>query len=325
MMTPPADSRATARPAGLIDTLWTGFDLIRRHAWLLILPTAVDALLWIGPQLTAGPVLERWAASAVAPLAGDPGIERAVDEARGSAVELMREGEALRRFNLLSLLAVPVIGLPSFRAGAPGQGPVLELQSEGGVAAIGLGSLFAGLVLGALFYGLLGHVVREGALSPRQYLTDVPRALGALFALFGLLALIGLAVGVSIGALRSAPHLDSPAVAGIIGPIIVAVLIWGFVYCFFTVDAIFVSRLWPIAAIKNSILVVRSHFWQTLGFIGMVFVISEGFPFVWEQVAMNLRAPGVILAILGHNYISSGIAAASMTYYKERIEQRGAM
>jgi hypothetical protein len=321
MITPPADPRAAARPAGLIDTLWSGFDLIHRHAWLLVLPIIVDVFMWLGPQISVAPVVDAWAASAGVSTSGDEVIGRAMDEARGSAIELIRGSDAIKRYNLVSLVAVPVIGIPSFRAGVPGEGPVLHLRSEGvtTAAVIAIGAL--GLALAALFYGLVGHVVREGRLQPRRYLADAPAITGAVFALFGLLLLVALGVGVPLGALLAILNTVSPMVTGIVGPIIAGVLLWGFIYLFFTTDALFVTRSRPVSAVQNSILVVRANFWSTLGFIALILVISGGFPYIWDQLATNLRTPGIVLGIVGHNYISSVLAAASMTYYKERFER----
>jgi hypothetical protein len=321
MITPPADPRAAARPTGLIDTLWSGFDLVHRYPWLLLLPIAVDVFLWLGPQISAAPVLDSWTASAERPAVGDDLISRAVDGARDSIIELIRRSDALKRYNLVSLIAVPMIGIPSFRAGEPGEGTIVRVWSEGAATIAVVAIIALGLALAALFYGLVGHVVREGSFQPRRYLADAPAILGAVFALFGLLLVAALAIGAPIGAILAITNTVSPAVTGIVGPILVGVLLWAFIYLFFTTDALFVSRSRPISAVQNSILVVRTNFWTTLGFIALILIISGGFPYVWEQLATNLRTPGIVLGILGHNYISSGLAAASMTYYKERFER----
>jgi hypothetical protein len=102
---------------------------------------------------------------------------------------------------------------------------------------------------------------------------------------------------------------------------LVGVFLWAFVYLFFTTDALFVSMVPPLAAMQHSVLVVRHYFWSTLGFIGLVLLISAGLSVLWQELAANLRLPGIGLGILGHIYISTGLAAAGMTYYKERIER----
>jgi hypothetical protein len=318
MTIPPADPRATARPAGLTDTIWAGFDLIHRHVWLLILPVAVDILMWWGPQLSVAPIVDSWSASAAGPAAGDDVLARSIDDARS---ELLRSGETLKRYNLVSLLAVPVLGLPSARAGLSGVGPTLPIQSEAGASLIVVGTVLLGVILAAVYYGLLGHLVREGTLRARQFARDLPTVLSAVITLFGMLILVGMVIGIPIGALLSVMQAASPALAGLVGPIIVGVLLWAVVYLFFTVDAVYVSQVWPTSAVQNSIRVVRHNFWSTLGFIALVLLIGAGFPLIWDRLATTQGVLGVMLGIVGHSYISSALAAASMTYYKERFER----
>jgi len=243
-----------------------------------------------------------------------------MDEARG---ELLRSGDALKRYNLLSLLALPVLGLgiPSSRAGLSGIGPVLPIQSESWASLTIIGTVMLGLVLAAVYYGLLGHLVREGVLRAREFARDLPTVLSALFTLFGLLIVVGMAVGVPMGALLTAMQAASPALASLIGPMIIGVLLWAMVYLFFTIDALYVSQVWPASAVQNSVRVVRHNFWSTLGFIAVFLLIFSGFPLVWDRLATTQGAPGVMVGIVGHSYISSALAAASMTYYKERFER----
>jgi hypothetical protein len=278
--------------------------------------------MWIGPQLSVAPLIDEWAVSASPPTSGSETVSRAMDDPRGTLAELVRGSDTLKRFNILSFLAVaPPIGIPSFRALTPGDGPVVGLQSEP-VAALAVFAIIAlGLILGALFYGLVGHLVREGGFDLRRYAADVPNTLAMVFTLFALIAVIGLGLGVPIAAFLAVMSTVSPVVSSIVGPIVVGILLWAIVYLFFTTDALFVSRAWPARAVQYSILVVRSNFWSALGFISLLLIISSGFPFVWDQFVANLRTPGIVVAILGHNYISSGLAAASMTYYKERFER----
>jgi hypothetical protein len=319
------------RPAGAIDTLWTGFDVIHHHLWLLLLPIAIDAFLWFGPQLSLGSVVDTWAASVASPQSRDDLLVRTVDEA---TLDWLRGPEGLKRFNLLSLTALsspyafqqddllrifPLrSGVPSFRAYAPGNGPLIPLESEGIVSAAVVSILALGVVLAALYYSLLGQLVREEFFQPRRYLADLPFVIAALAAFFGLVIM---AIGLPMGAIFAITLQISPTLAQVVGPILGGVLLWAFVYLFFATDAVFVSRSSPTHAVHNSVLLVRSHFWPAMGFIALFLIVSAGFPYVWEQVATSLRAPGVVLAIVGHNYISSGLAAASMTYYKERFER----
>jgi hypothetical protein len=103
--------------------------------------------------------------------------------------------------------------------------------------------------------------------------------------------------------------------------ILTMALVWVGVYLYFVPDAIFVSQVGPLRAVRNSVLVVRGSFWSAVGIIVLVTVLLLGMGRVWELLAGTLPGPlGVGVGILGNAYIASGIIAASMGFYRERIE-----
>ena len=61
----------------------------------------------------------------------DDGMAKTADfYAKGpTRVQLMDKDPGFSQYNLISLLAVPIVGVPSFRAGSAGQGPLVALQS----------------------------------------------------------------------------------------------------------------------------------------------------------------------------------------------------
>ena len=320
------DVRASDRPTGLIDTLQAGFNAVNRNVWLLALPIAIDLFLWWGPQPSAGPILERWLAQAPPPQVA-AGFGPSFEENRVAALDSLRRGEGAARYNLLSFLAPPLVGVPIFHE-ARGEGPLLPLDSPASVVAVVLASMVLGLTLAALFYGLLAQGVREGRAGLRSFMPDFAQLAVWAVTLFimalGVMLLIGgplIALFVAIQALGS--QSVAAGLASVMAAIILGVALWAFVYLFFTTDALYVSRVSPIVAIQRSISVVRRNLWSSLGLMVLVLIISTGLSMLWQQVAENLRAPGVGLSIVGHIYISTGLAAAAMTYYKERSDRLG--
>ncbi len=323
---PLPDVRATARPNGLIDTIWAGFSAVNRNVWLLVIPILIDVGLLLGPQVTGGPLLETVLRQAAPPPNASSELVRAMEDGRRSSLEVLDKQPAIKNFNLVSLLtvvslmSVPIIGVPSFQAGTPGQGPLMPLESAVGVAATVFLCTTIGICLAAVFYGMLGQAVREGRAAPSRMAADLPPTLlwtAALFLLMLFLVFGGFTVAFLLTLTRGA----IPALAALMGPLILGVMLWAFVYLFFTAVAVFVSQVPPLVAARQSILVVRNNFWSTLGFIGLVLIIWAGLPIIWNGIADNLHGPGIAIAILGHIYISSGLAAAMMTYYKERFER----
>jgi hypothetical protein len=275
--------------------------------------------LWLGPQLSIGLLLERWLVAAAAPPGVDLEVARSFEEARRSALELIRQTDGLTRFNLLSLLAVPLLGIPSFRASAPLNAPLVAVGSAGSAAGLTLASLLLGLALSALFYGLLGQAVREGRVHVGAYLGDFARLYSWMLVLAGLLIAVLTLGTLPALALLGLATTSAPFVVSVLAPILLGVILWVFFYAFFTTDALFVSRVPPRVAIQHSIAVVRYNFWSSLGFIVLLIIISEGFHALWVELARGLGTPGVAVAIVGHIYISVGLTVASMTYYKERF------
>jgi len=187
---------------------------------------------------------------------------------------------------------------------------------------VGLGVAFValGLVLTALFHGLICQVVREGAVSLRAFAEEFRPLVLRLIGLFGVSAAGLLLFSVPLGMVSILPEAAFP-IRSLVGSVLLGVALWIIVYLFFAPEAVYVTRLGPIEAIKASWLTVRHNLWSALGIIGLIFVISYGFEVIWSGLANMLREPGVVLAICGHIYISTGLTAASMTYYKERFDR----
>lgn len=318
------DVRATARPTGLIDTLQAGFNTVNRYLWLLLLPLALDLYFWFGPQISIGPLAQRLLLEASAPPGADAGIVQTVEEGRRSLLQLIQQGDGLSRYNLLSLLALPPpFGVPSFLAGAPGQGPVLPIDSVPTAVAVMVSCVAVSLGLAVAFYGLLGQGVREGRLAMRSFVGDLGPLSIWLASLMGLLVALMIGIGLPLGFVLSAVSALSPGLAAAVQAVILGVLIWLFLYLFFTADAIYVTRVPPVLAIQYSVLVVRYNFWPTIGLILLFMVIVGGTNALWQTLVTNLHGSGAGVAILGHIYVSSGLAVASMKYYKERFEAIG--
>jgi hypothetical protein len=318
------DVRASDRPTGLIDTLQAGFNAVNRNVWLLALPIAIDLFLWWGPQPSAGPILERWLAQAPPPQVA-AGFGPGFEENRVAALDSLRRGEGAARYNLLSLLAPPLVGVPIFHE-ARGEGPLLPLDSPASVVAVVLASMILGLTLAALFYGLLAQGVREGRAGLRSFMPDFAQLAVWVVAFFilalGVLLLIGaplVALFVAIQALGS--QSVAAGLASIMAAVLLGVALWAFVYLFFTPDALYISRVPPLLAIQHSIRVVRYNFWSSVGLMLLILLISAGLSVLWQQIAVSLRTAGVAIGIVGHIYISAGLAAATMTYYKERFDR----
>jgi hypothetical protein len=91
---------------------------------------------------------------------------------------------------------------------------------------------------------------------------------------------------------------------------------WMLVYLFFLVDAVVIGGYGPLRAAKSSLLVVRQSLWSALGFVCLTLFISLGMQLVWGLLAR--QSWGLPVAILGNAYVSSGLIAASLLFYRNR-------
>ncbi|MBI4212904.1 MAG: hypothetical protein HY534_01215 [Chloroflexi bacterium] len=316
MSQPAVSAPASAGPTGLIDTLQAGFNTINRHLWLLLLPLLVDFLLWLGPQLTIGAALSQWAGSPSGPSAVGP-LQRVFGE--GDLPALLHSDE-IRRYNLFWLLAVPVLGVPSFRAGASGSGIAISLDSLPSLAIAAAAVLATGISLAVAYYGLLGQIVRNRTAAIAAFVPDFGVLWVRAAALFVISMAAILLFAVPVMILLTAAQGAAPALL-IVASLLLGVAVWLFVHLFFTADALFVGVVGPVTAVWRSVTVVRHFFWESIGFVGLIVVVTYGMAILLHEVARNLQTTGIVLAIVGHIYLSASVSAASMTYYRERFDR----
>lgn len=314
-MRQPSLARRGARFTGLIDTLSNGYGVVNRHPWVVLIPILLDLFLWLGPQVTVA----RLVSQTLSRMVGfGPRGAWGVDQAQQRDLV-----EAVEGYNLLAALAPSVVGVPSLVASLGVRNPLqaTPLDNWGVAGAVLLGSVLGGMLLGSLYYAILAQQVRDGAVAPTRLLglalRSWTRVLLYLLLLGGLALLFGLPIGfLAVVAAQVSPELGSLAASAAM-----VALVWAGIYLFFVPEAIFMSQVGPLQAVKNSVAVVRLGFWRALGIMLLITVVLLGMGRVWELAA---RSPwGLGLGILGNAYIASGLIAASMGFYWERIGAAG--
>jgi hypothetical protein len=288
------------------------------------LPILVDLLLWLGPHVSLSPLV-------------DPALNRATDVTRQVALgqrrgarnaEVAANLDQARLWllshvddvNALGLVTAGPVAVPA-SVSAPASGEMTFVTRWPQAAAILLAATVGSLLLGAWFYrglalasiGASGGPLNAGRAAPRL----VVRLVGLLVALAGVAVLLGVPVLLLIGFTA----LVSPPVALLGIALFAAGLAFAGLHLFFSVNALFVSNVGPLAAIQRSVAVVRRHLWASVALICLTWLILLGMGRVWEALASNLQPPyGVTLGILGNAYIASGLIAAGMIFYSERVQ-----
>ncbi|MBO9326861.1 MAG: hypothetical protein J7463_16315, partial [Roseiflexus sp.] len=84
-------------------------------------------------------------------------------------------------------------------------------------------------------------------------------------------------------------------------------------------EAIVMSRVGPLRAIRTSFEVVRRNLWGVIGLLILSLIITRGTEVIWEMFSNSTA--GSIVAALGSAYIGAGLAAARMAFYRERLRR----
>jgi hypothetical protein len=308
---------------GVIDAIAEGCFAVARRPFVLLPLVLLDLLYWLGARLSADPLADgpiafvEWVQrqSVAADPTGQSGLS-AADAA--TAISGMRS--AAQRSDLLSLLGI-------------GQNPLLpkladvEVGRLWGVGVIDLGSgwltllAVVGLVIvGLLWFALTLAVVATLARDDPPTLVELARRVlrcwGRLLLLGVILAAVVLFLGMPLLVLASL--LDALGLSPG-GPLLLigVPLLLGWIFLSRTTDALAVSDVGPLRAIKLSVTVVRHNFWAMVRLFVAGSLISFGFPVAWAYLAR--QTAGVPLAVVGNAFLNTGLLAAVMIFYRERL------
>jgi len=313
----------------LIDTLSLAFSAVARRMWLLLLPLGLDVLLWRGPMISPEPLFRDAAALFVVP----PEVaEQQAELAAQMGIFQDALLEMGRQFNVLSLLVVRTLGMPSLLADAPSlAGPhVVRVVVEGRWSALGIMAVvgLAGLFLTCLWLAQLGQAAWQTTYPGYQ---GEKRSLAACAVrtavrlLLLLLVLVGglVALMVPTSAVLGLVAIVSPGVGVVLSSLLSLVFLWAGLWVglhlYFVVEAMVLYDDGVVRAVVNSFRVVRKHFWSSLGLILLIVLIGQGFHFIWLRLASTL--PGLLVAMAGNAFLGTGLTLAAFLFYQERFRR----
>ena len=306
-------------PPGVMACLRAGFDAVSRHVGLILLPAALDVLLWLGPRLSVE--------AAVTPFLNmvfdqtRRTLMTSADVSRFTEFELLFN-ETVEHFNLLSLLSrlqTFPIGVSSLLARTMpvetplGSQPVVQVSSLPGLIGLALLLVMGGWVLGALYFRwvsgtTLGEMEKEAGIS-------------SLWTIFQTLILSGVwLVGlmmffIPVSLLLTVLTLLSPVLAGAGLFILLALSFWLIVPLFFTPHGIFVRKQNAFYSIFTSLRMARFALPTSGLFVICWFLLSTGLNYLWSV------PPGdswmTLVGIGGHAFITTALLSASFIYYRD--------
>lgn len=287
---------------GVIDTLSLGFTVVARQAWILLIPIALDLYLWLGPRFSPLPLIR--------PTLNFLGLPR---ELRAEYLA------ALEGMDLRQLLFPGALGMPSFLAGGESIEnftSTVEIASPSIFLGAVLLFVVTGLLLAALYWGFLARRIRGQEAGPRRPAQIL--VWWARVAAFGMLIfLASFLLGLPIAMLILLISLFNQDLAALVAIAILALASVVWFHLFFTIDAIFMGDMGPLKAMRQSITLVRSHFWPSLGLILLITLLASGLPLAFRS--LSFYPWGTALGILANAYVGSALVAASLIFYRDRL------
>ena len=323
----------------LIDTLSTGFRLVGRRVWLIVLPVVIDLWLLFVPRLSIQPVVDDmmnlWSTDGLPP-------------------DLVQTAEPFRQmlaqigptFNLWWLLDNSLTWL---QTAMPRLSPVLDitgLQATSEVSWLALllwTPLIAviGLGLGSAFLTLIAsqmpavptpaqepEVESVAAVKkPRFFWLRRGLRTWSMVVVYGLILFALITTLLFVVSLALTPiMMITPQLASALAALVALVIIWAglwiYLVLYFVVAALVLDGTGLVDSLRRSFYVVTRNFWSSLGLVILTAVILTGFGLIWQRIAV-FSPVGIAVAIGGNALLLTGLTAARLVFYRDRYAARG--
>jgi hypothetical protein len=301
-------------PPRLIVSFLAGFNAVANNIQLIAFPLAIDLLLWFGPHLRlknlVGPLVDEM--NSTLTQMATPDMSQLVQAAKETWLS------TIEHFNLLGSIRTYPIGIPSlFASVGPLQTPIgaaqiYELPS--GTIAFGVWVLITlvGIIGGSLYFNEIARVtsLEHTAVSFKRITWQI---LQSIF-LGILLILILMVIFVPASILLSILTMINPVLAQIAVLLLSIIVLWLLIPLVFSPHGIFAFKQNAFVSILLSVRMVR-YFLPTTGlFLLFVVVISQGLDMLWRVPPETSWM--VLIGILGHAFITTGLLSASFVYYR---------
>ena len=306
-------------PPGVMGSLRHGFNAVSSHVWLILLPLMLDLLLWLGPRLSVGTLVNPFFKLAFSQMRT---TMTSASDLQRFAIYQSTFNEMVERFNLLSLigrLQTFPVGISSLLAQSmPVQNPlgsqdVVQITSLPGF--LGLAFLFTvvGWVMGGLYFRSVSGI----ALGDANRVTMISLSWAILQTLIlSFLWVVGLIV-ILIPTMVVLTFLTllSPLLASGILLIALFFSFWLIVPLFFTPHGIFVRRQNAFYSIFTSLKMARFTLPTSALFVLCVFLLTTGLNYLWSVPTGDSWM--LLVGIAGHAFITTALLAASFVYYRD--------
>lgn len=309
--------RAPAPPVGVVASITAGFETVNAQFGLVLLPLALDLLLWLGPRLSLKPLmlqaLALWTEA----------LTQSGEDTR-QTTELLRQmfTTAGDQFNLFSRLSTAPLGLPSLLATLPATStplgpPIIWPISNIFVCLLLFGVLLlVGLWGGALYFGSIAQQVRDARLNVEALLRQVWPDWLRLSVLAVLLGIVLFALGGPVLVVSWFLELINPLLGGVVTILGATLILWVVLFGGFAPHGLVLQRVGFFQALVDSLRLVQMNLPQTAGLFATIMLLNVGLGFVWS--APPASSWWLLVGIVGHAVVSTALVAATFVFYKDR-------
>ncbi|MBN1584089.1 MAG: hypothetical protein JXA89_25490 [Anaerolineae bacterium] len=331
---------------GVIDSLSQGFRQVSRHWWIILIPVLLDAFLWLGPQASIAPILDR-VAEILPELAemSDTGM----DTAEWTAVMDDVLATIAERYNMFTLLRARAFGMPSLLAwgdvglNLPSIYEVIwvyflqmidipdllisvsratfmtvrlwTIQSEGFWLFASMGTSVVGVFVGSIYFTLVSDSLsQEPAFG--SFWGRVSQLGGRVLLFWVARAVAMIILGVPFFLLFVVLALINPGLGFLFMISGMGALTWLSFYGVFFMAALAINHVSIWQAIWNSLNVVMRNFWTTLWLFVLINLVGGGLTILWQELSHG--SWWTFVGIIGNAYVGSGLLAGSLIFYRDR-------
>ncbi|HKY53966.1 MAG TPA: hypothetical protein VJM08_06645 [Anaerolineales bacterium] len=303
-------------PPGVIGSLRAGFDAVARHVWLILVPLALDLVLWLGPRLSVDGLLR-------------PFVRYMFQQARrGVAASEMNQFleaqriflDGLQSFNLLSLVSkfrTFPIGISSLLAqkmpiDTPlGEQSIVQISSLPLLLALAFILTLIGWVGGGLYFRWVsGTTLGQEETGVSSLRAIIQTLILSVCWFIGLMV-----VFVPLMLVLALLAVVSPILANVAIFVILLLAFWLVVPLFFMPHGIFARRQNAFISAITSLRMARFTFPTSGMFVISVIILSQGMKYLWSVPPSDSWM--TLVGIAGHAFITTTVLAASFVYYRD--------
>ena len=295
-----------------MGSLRTGFDAIASNVGVLLMPLALDLLLWLGPHLSLERLMKPVLTSNFNTLVSVYGFK--ADDIKGS---VDASSQFLQQFNLLGILRTFPIGISSLMSGnmptvTPwGSAPTMEIASPANVLGLTLLLILAGWILGGLYFRWVAALAIPELTADHQ--PGAGRAILQTVIYAAFWSIISWVVGIPLSILLLVLLAINGAIAQGVLLLLGFLSMWLVVPIFFSPHGIFVRKQSALTSILSGFEMTRFTLPTSSLFVLVVFLLGVGLNYLWSRPATDSWL--VLVGIFGHAFITTALLASSFVYY----------